>query len=177
MPFSRFSTVVPVMQIVCRLEPKSVFDVGCGNGRYGLFFRELLDQVKGNYHKLTWEARIDGCEAFSSYITPIHNFCYNKVYLQDFTQLLDDLENYDLIFMGDVIEHFNKELGVETLSKALKKCKYLLLVTPGFDFKQTEAFGNIREAHRSFWTKEEFEPNEYFWTDGDSIVVLLKGGL
>lgn len=68
--------------------------------------------------------------------------------------------SYDLIYMGDALEHFPKERGWEMLDKlALHATGYLLLAVPlGEEWEQGEVFGNPHEAHLSVWTFDEFAP-------------------
>jgi len=163
--------------MVEKIDPKSILDVGAGTGRYGLMFRELMDIRHGRYHKPMWVTQINACEAFTSYITPVHYFVYDQVFIQDFTELLNEMKDYDLIFMGAIIEHFEKDTGKQVLKRALKKCRHLIISTPSFEMEQPAVFGNPLEEHKGFWTEEDFKPYEDIWQDETHIVVLLKGEL
>lgn len=65
---------------------------------------------------------------------------------------------YDLIIVGDVLEHFEKERGIWLLEACLKQCRSLLLNVPiGPDWPQGAEYGNEYETHRSVWTEEELD--------------------
>jgi hypothetical protein len=73
------------------------------------------------------------------------------------TDVIDKLGRYDLIFIGDVIEHFTKDRGVELLKTLLSHAnKAVVLTTPATEVEQGAAYGNELETHRSLWTEEDF---------------------
>lgn len=162
-----------------KVNPGSILDVGAGTGRYGLLFRELMDMRWERYHKPQWECRIDTVEIFSSYITPVHIFIYDNVYCKDYVNFVDEMENYDIVFMGATLEHFDKKLGKEIIKKTLKKCKHLIITTPSFKMIQPPVYGNRYEEHKSFWSRGDFTKYtiEDYKQDEMHIMTMLKGEL
>jgi hypothetical protein len=70
---------------------------------------------------------------------------------------IDKLDRYDLIFLGDVIEHFPKEEGRRLLRKCLAHSDRMVLVTtPNYFNPQGAEYGNERETHHCLWTGEDF---------------------
>ena len=106
------------------------------------------------YDKFT--RRIDAVEAFEEYITPVHKFVYNKVYVEDVFNIIDNLElNYDLVLLIDVLEHFDKEKGALLVRKILTGNGGIIISTPKKFINQINAFANEYEMHRSQWEQAE----------------------
>ena len=53
---------------------------------------------------------IDGIEACPEYITPHHKLIYNNIYIGDALNIIHTIkQNYDLILLIDIFEHFSYE--------------------------------------------------------------------
>ena len=90
--------------------PSSLLDIGLGNGKIGFLARDLLDTILGQrYKKEEWEIRIDGVEVFPDYIQEFQKAIYDNIIIGDAFDVIDPLGSYDLIFLGDVLEHFEKK--------------------------------------------------------------------
>jgi SAM-dependent methyltransferase len=141
------------------LGPKSVLDIGIGYGRWGILSREFLDISGARYFRDLWRTRIDGIEIFPKYIESYHSFFYNNIYIGDAFQVIDQLEfSYDLIILGDVLEHFEKPKALEFLNKCMLTGKAVLLIIPiGTNWEQGQAYGNEFETHLSFWEESELD--------------------
>jgi hypothetical protein len=149
------------IELVKKLNPKSILDVGVGFGRWGILFREYLELWNDNLptgDSIKWKRIIDGIEIYKPYLKPYHNYFYNKIYVMDAFDFLISTENkYDLINCGDVIEHFDKDKGICFIETALVKAKYVLINIPlGNDWQQGALHGNEFEVHRSVWGKKDF---------------------
>ncbi len=149
MPSSDPITIPKVLKLVEILQPKSILDVGCGNGQYGFLFRQKLDWDWGRLDKETWEVQIDGVEVEPRYISPIHEYVYNGIFLRDWLEHIE-FGYYDLIFMGDVLEHFEEGNWQRALMKARKYSKVTIVVSPNWDgsISQEAWEGNEYEKHR-----------------------------
>src|SRR5262245_47014859 len=126
MPSSRPNTIPTVIHLLRQLKPQSILDVGVGFGKWGHLFREYTDILEAEheparYRRKNWRVRIDGIEGHAAYLTPMHRFLYNRIHVGDAAHLLPKLSSYDLIFLGDVIEHFDKATGQVLLEVALAK--------------------------------------------------------
>jgi hypothetical protein len=184
MPSSRPSIIPSVIHWVLQLRPQSILDVGMGFGKWGHLFREYTDIVQAahdtaRYQRANWKVRIDGIEGHAAYLTEMHRYLYNNVYAGDAAQILPTLPSYDLIFFGDIIEHFTKEDGLQLLRTAIAKSNQaVILSTPKFDTAQGACFDNELERHRSVWSAGDFQsfPGAIVKTiDGDMLVaVILK---
>lgn len=173
---------IPIIASVARqLRPASVLDVGVGFGKYGCLFREYLDiwEAKSvdEYPKSRWRTRIDGIDATREYITPLHRFIYDEIYVGDVLSIIDTLGQYDVIVMGDVLEHFEKNVGNDLLNKLYEHTgRCLLLTFPPNCAIEHDVLGNPYEAHRSNWTRADFrrfDQVEYKLVEGYTALVAL----
>jgi hypothetical protein len=187
MPGSRPNAIPAVIHILRQLRPQSILDVGVGFGKWGHLFREYTDinaaeNDPPRYHKAHWQVRIDGIEGHPGYLTDMHRFLYDEIHVGDACQVLPALPEYDLVFMGDIIEHLDKGDGRRLLEMALAKARQAVLVsTPKYETHQSELCGNELERHRSLWSAADFKkfPGATVRTiDGDTLLaLLLKAGM
>lgn len=161
MPTSTFSHIPTFCVFLQKTKPESFLDIGLGNGKMGFIARDLLDVMLGErYRKEDREVRIDGIEIFPDYIQDHQKAIYDNIYIGNALDVIDNLPYYDLIYIGDVLEHFTKEQGWEMLDKcAAHSKKHIILSVPlGENWKQPEIYDNPHEEHKSFWSFEELEP-------------------
>jgi hypothetical protein len=161
MPQSDPFTMPWVIYLVNQLKPKSTLDIGVGNGTYGFLIRQHFDIASGRINKEQWQLRIDGIEVFEGYKNPIWDYYYDKVTIGDALQIVGEIGHYDLVFLGDVIEHFTKEDGLRLIDKLFEKTDVIIISTPFFDYPQGPLYGNIHETHLSYWGIEDFK--QYFF--------------
>lgn len=176
LPSSQYYHISKILELIIAIDPSSVLDVGTGFGKYGVLCREYLELWDGRQEYSNFRRRIDGVEAFSQYITPLHNYVYDHLYVEDILKLVDKLDfNYDLVLLIDVLEHFSKNEGKLLLDKLLSKSIGILISTPKDPSHQKNAFGNTYEIHKSRWTKEElsrliFRNNDEILDIGSKVV-------
>ncbi|MBI4717002.1 MAG: class I SAM-dependent methyltransferase [Planctomycetes bacterium] len=153
---------LPIMASVARqLRPASVLDVGVGFGKYGFLFREYTDiwnlEHVGRYGREHWRTRIEGVEATPEYITPLHRYVYDEIHLGDVREVVPRLGTYDVIVMGDVLEHFTRADGDALLDALYARARQCLLLTFPIDCAPNAGvLGNPYEAHRSAWNRKSF---------------------
>jgi len=183
MPSSRPNIIPTVIHLLRQLKPQSILDVGVGFGKWGHLFREYTDILEAEhkparYQRKSWRVRIDGIEGHRAYLTPMHRFLYNRIHVGDAAKLLPKLPRYDLIFLGDIIEHFDKAAGLELLSEAFVKAgKAVIVSTPKFETEQEDLCGNELERHRSLWSAKDFQklPGASVKTiDGATLLAVLR---
>ena len=156
MPTSDFSTIPEVLRRVIRADPKSILDIGVGFGKWGMLFREYLELYghsdENRISPDAWERRIDGVEIFPKYIGPWQESIYDSIFMVDIRNF-DRIGDYDLVFMGDVIEHLPREDGVALLSRIKTR---VIVVTTEDTPARPPIFGNSHEAHISSWSRQDF---------------------
>jgi hypothetical protein len=182
MPSSRPNTIPVVIHLLRQIRPRSILDVGVGFGKWGHLFREYTDineaeRDPARYERAHWQVRIDGIEGHAPYLTEMHRFLYNGIHVGDAREILPRLPVYDLVFLGDIIEHFDKPAGTELLNHALAHAgKAVVVSTPKFETEQDELCDNELERHRSLWSARDFRrwPGAQVQTvDGDTLIAIL----
>ncbi len=110
----------------------TILDVGCGQGDYA----DMLTDYFGKF---------DAVEIFEPYIEQFNlKERYNNVYN---VNILDfDFEHYDIIIMGDILEHLSREDAVTLIDKLKDKCNELMIVVPYY-LPQDTVNDNIYERH------------------------------
>lgn len=160
MPIGCGAAISTVTDKVEELKPESILDIGCGFGSYGVLFRQYLDIMQERYGKEEWQTIIDAVEIWPGYLTPVHSHVYDDIIIADIRDLAASNPTgrfYDLIFLGDVIEHMPKEEGVFLLDQLKLCCKYLVIVTPASFCNSVKSYrGNTSEEHLSLWKVEDF---------------------
>lgn len=125
-----------------------VLDVGAGAGVWA----DLLSNAGVRRQNR------DAVEIFEPYIERFGlTEKYGKIYLGDFMDLAIPCDHYNVVIMGDVLEHFKMEDALVVWEKARRIAGnggIVLLSTPIIDFPQGEEEGNIHEAHLSAFDME-----------------------
>ncbi len=150
-----------IAEYLSATRPSSLLDVGLGNGTLGFLARDLLDVMLGKrYRKEDWRAKIDGIEIFPDYVQDHQKAIYDEIYIGDAFEVIDSLGTYDMIMLGDVLEHFEKQKAWQFLDKcAAHANEHLVIGIPlGANWIQPSIYGNPHEEHRSFWQPEDFYP-------------------
>ncbi|MEO8513950.1 MAG: class I SAM-dependent methyltransferase [Ignavibacteria bacterium] len=151
------------IELIRKLDPITILDVGVGFGRWGILFREFLEIWDNGRYNGKWQRVIDGVEIFPDYIKDYHKYFYDEIYL---INAIDYLRNthkvYELINFGDVIEHLTKEEGKELIELALTKGRSVLINIPiGKHWAQEGTPENPYEEHKSIWYNNDFTQYKY----------------
>jgi hypothetical protein len=162
--------------------PSSILDIGLGNGKLGFISRDCLDVMIGQRHRREdWKIQIDGIEIFPDYIQEHQKAIYDDIHIGDAFEVIDRLGDYDMIILGDVLEHFEKSVAHQFLDKCIShSTKHLIICIPlGEKWKQPVIYGNSHEKHLSLWHWEEFKPyvcaHEFFeYAMGRYGIFLIK---
>jgi uncharacterized ubiquitin-like protein YukD len=146
------------IELVRKLNPASILDIGVGFGRWGILFREFLEVWNHGIYNGDWKLRIDGVEIFKDYIKDYHKYFYSNIYVTDALKFVKESNfKYDLINCGDIIEHFSKGDGKELIELCLNKGKYVLINIPiGNNWEQPPHPENPYEEHKSIWEMSDF---------------------
>jgi len=175
MPSSNPFAISKILREVLDLRPKSILDIGPGFGKWGVLFREFLDVWNWNVFPPEWKVRIDCIEAYPKYVSPLHEYVYNKVIVQDVRTISwADFPPYELICLFDVIEHMDKLEGYDLLHVLVQKAiKAVFVSTPlpeDFSPSPHGRWEDDFEGHKEAWSPLEFVEN--FGAE----IVMCDGG-
>jgi hypothetical protein len=99
----------------------------------------------GKYKKLLSEYTMDACEIWQPYVEQENlKEVYREVFVSDIYNL--EFNWYDVIIMGDVLEHIEEERAVNLISALKGKCDELIVVVP-YQYPQGEVDHNKYEIH------------------------------
>ena len=157
---SNWQNISYCVGVLRRLKPASVLDVGTGFGRWGVLCREFLDVWEGREARSLWQTRIEGIEAFPGCLTPLHGYVYDRLHVGDAVEVLPALGVYDVVYLGDVVEHQAKSRAWDLLDEAVRHARQAAIVTIpiGDNWPQEMGWdGNTYHAHRSVWEPEDFD--------------------
>lgn len=111
-----------------------ILDIGAGIGTYS----DLLKEHGYN--------NIDAVEAFEPYVSQYRlSKKYNNVFIGDVTKLPIDFSSYDLIILGDVLEHIEIESAINLIGR-ISETQSIIAVP--FESSQDSHFGNDYEIHQ-----------------------------
>jgi len=164
------------MDLIIKINPNKILDVGTGFGKYGVLCREFLELWNGKQEYHNFLRTIDGIEIFLDYITPLHHFIYDNIFVGNALDLVEKIDKmYDLVLLIDVLEHFNKNSGRLLINRLLKTSKGILISVPKIIGNQKDSFNNIYETHRAQWSKKELTDLGYstFIYDEFSYVLYI----
>ena len=178
MPTSDTNQVPRILKLIAECQPESVLDVGVGWGRYGALLRLGLEHGYADIsNRSNWRVRIDGIEVFSEYIGDIQQAVYDEIHIGTVQELIGKLGNYDVILLGDVIEHLEKDEGVRLLNELLNKARRRVVVaTPNGRYDQGALFDNQFEQHRSVWSPADFTLFKSYeiYANRKSLIAVLS---
>ena len=166
-----------VIEMLKKLSPSRVVDMGCGSGEYGEMIAGCLE-----------DCTVIGVEIYEPYLRAFPNLkkYYSKVILGDIRDEIHENDIYgDLIIFGDVLEHLPKEDVHPLLREAVKKFGYIMITSPIGFTRQTRpkvgddiSFKNIYERHLCGLTREDFtEYNVIEYDEFGIFVMLIKGAI
>lgn len=162
MPFSNAEQISPILTEIARLNPRSILDVGCGLGLYGMLCRIHLDLYHDPefYRKLDgsqpWITRIDGIEGCENYIPFIPHWAYDHIHTGNALDVVPALADgqYDLILILAMIEHLDRDDGIQLITQLKRVGRAIILSVPK-NWQEQRIEGYPLETHRSHWTEQD----------------------
>lgn len=123
----------------------SILDVGAGSGTYYELIRNHGVRVN----------KMDAIEVWKPYIEESNLLSkYDRVFQVD-ARVHDDYD-YDLVILGDVLEHMTKDDAIALWSKVSGKAKHAIISIPIIHYPQGHLNGNPYEEHvKDDWTVAE----------------------
>lgn len=127
-----------------------MLDIGAGSGTYSdLYSANHLKRPKFKWDAVEiWEPYVDKFKLHDK---------YDNVYQMDaLSYLKTATTKYDVVFMGDVIEHMTKEEAVLMVELAQNMASLIIISVPIIHYPQGEYEGNPYEAHvKDDWSTDE----------------------
>jgi SAM-dependent methyltransferase len=146
MPTGNLLVAARQVEIAASLDPvpQLILDVGCGYGKYGVLLREYIDGLP----------EVHGVEMWEQYVAPFRlRGIYDQLSVGNALAIPAlVLDQYDLINMGDVIEHMDKDAALEFLAR----CRGRVLINTPVDFFHNGDGLPPTEDHVSHWTEQDF---------------------
>jgi SAM-dependent methyltransferase len=133
-----------VQQKIIELRPQTVLDVGAGQGTYLDLIREGLGAGVIVNAVEVWQPYIDQFNLLNR---------YDKLFAID----VRDMTNfeYDLVILGDILEHMSESDAINLWYKISKQAKYAIISIPIIHYHQDAINGNPYEVHvEEDWTVE-----------------------
>lgn len=167
MPYSSFIFDKSIEEVVKLLKPKSFLDIGAGAGKYG----ELVKKINPSVETVALEIEKDYIKKFDL------GSIYKKVWNISATDLINPKYyglSFDVVMIGDIIEHLKKSDGIDLLNFLIYRCRWIIVEFP-YRYLQNSVDGYQSEAHISAWTKDDFssfEATKLSEKDTQRLVVL-----
>jgi len=166
------------------IEFSSLLDVGAGFGKWGVLIREYADFPKARAPKdllrENWRLRIDAIEVFPQFVSEIHRYIYDQIYIGEVQTMLETLGRYDVILMVAVLPHFPEDIGVSVLERLYEHANKALIITiPTIEWPQQDIFENPHEVHYDVkWWLKDFSFAQHVEAkdlpQGERILVLSR---
>lgn len=131
-------------QKIIELKPTTVLDVGAGQGTYLNLIRDGLGAG----------VIVNAVEVWQPYIDQFNlENRYDKLFAMDVREMTNF--KYDLVILGDILEHMSESDAVALWSKISKEAKHAMISIPIVHYHQDAINGNPYEVHvEEDWTVE-----------------------
>lgn len=123
-----------------------ILDVGPYDGRWA-------DRLRACF------SNIDAVEAFEPYVEHFNlRPKYNNIFISDIMNF--EFDYYDVIIMGDILEHLTVEQSRELIDRIYNKCQQLIIIVP-YEYPQDEYDNNEYQIHRQEDLTDEIFKQRY----------------
>jgi SAM-dependent methyltransferase len=143
MPYSSNTFDNVLSDHIYRLSPEKVLDVGSGSGKNGTIVKKINPNII-----------LEGIEPTEKYIEEYNlNSLYNKIYHKDIQKFSkeDSKNRYDVVIIGDVLEHLFRTEVIDYLDYFLYRTKWLIAIWPT-NLPQDDSEENHYEIHKNNFT-------------------------
>jgi len=174
MPGSRGDLDHVFTGLLTAAKPTKLLDCGAGRGKYGMLARDLVPDCSrfaievdreyicqyglGNLYRTVWAVDLADVRAVQAALGG---------------------REFDLVVMGDVLEHLPKSAGVDLIHFMAYRCKWLFAVWPIGWVQRVD--GKPFEEHLSAWGFQDFGAfaTQTFATRGKrrQLAVIMEGML
>ena len=170
MPYSSSAFDHWVRGLVGLLQPATVLDIGPGAGKYGKMVREVAAAEAFMCHTKAIEIDDSYVETFQL------RDIYDEIVVDDALNLISTPQcRFDLVIIGDCIEHMRKSAGLDLLNFLIYRSGYICLVYPD-QFVQDDWEGHAAEAHISTWSLADFSGWDVLHHSWEGMHMFLING-
>jgi len=147
------------MSSVPNVKPRAILDCGCGTGKWGSILRCHRTEMR--------EVYIVGVDVFLPNVEYSKKYgAYDDLILADAKMLPFKNNCFDLILACEIIEHMEKEQGMNFVDELERICSgRIIITTPNMHFHNPIEYENQQknkwEFHRSKWTVKDFQSKGY----------------
>lgn len=154
-----------------------ILDAGPGFGKYGLLIREQYLSLKAEAGEIvpSDDLVIDCAEITEFFLNrPSLGNIYNQVIRKDiWSWTPEDLGEYELIILSDVVEHWPKATVLSWLAKCPTK---VLISTPIKTYMFDEHFYGDPHTHITQWSLKDFDDFKYKnYSNNFSYIIVVEG--
>ncbi len=171
MPYSSPIFDEKVEEVLKFLRPRNLLDIGAGAGKYG----EIVKKFDKGIKTVALEIEKDYIKKFElkKIYDEVWNIPANELMKPNYYE-----KEFDVILMGDVIEHMKKSEGIDLINFLIYRSKWIIIKFP-HKYLQNSVEGYNSEAHISVWSDKDFENFERtkLYKDSDIHMIILKGYL
>jgi ribosomal protein RSM22 (predicted rRNA methylase) len=163
MPSSTYLVLNEAVKHILKINPRSVLDVGIGFGKYGFLVREYIECWQDRVLPEQWAVELEGVEIFKPYTEIPHNqSIYDKIHVGNASDVcfnLFDIKSYDLIICMDVIEHMDKDNGMNLAESMIENCTKgcIINVPTGNWLNNKVVANNPAEEHQAIWETKDLQ--------------------
>jgi hypothetical protein len=141
--------------VIRLIEPKTALDIGPGQGKYAY----MLDRAAPQCQRHALEISAEYATAYKL------DTLYHKVSIGDAAELVNDPSArnalYDLVIIGDCIEHLPKSKGLDLINFLTYRCAYLVMIVPEFSYYDTQNMEHT-ESHIAVWSEHDLGWHDRF---------------
>jgi len=149
---------------------KKILDIGAGAGAYGEIANKVCRDVQQWVPNIKNEFIIRAVEVYKPFIAQYKLLDkYTSVISQDIREYVKDLDDFDLIILGDVLEHLTKDDAIDLFFKLKSKTKFIWLSIPVRPFYPWQV-GYDQGSHE--WEVNKYEEHLYYWKYDELITEL-----
>jgi 2-polyprenyl-3-methyl-5-hydroxy-6-metoxy-1,4-benzoquinol methylase len=143
MPRSLIDGKAWISHEIARLRPATLLDVGPGQGTYSDLLRRVTPGA-------SWSC----VEIFEPYVEMFElRRKYDVVHVADIRSFPWP-NQYDVVILGDVLEHFTLADALQVWANARAHARYVVLSIPIVEYPQGAHYDNVHETHLHVWSHE-----------------------
>lgn len=155
-----------IAHLVSVISPATVLDVGAGAGKYA----DIIRSTGVTTHITAVEIGEDSISRHGL------NEKYDDIIRETSDKIIEKypMARFDLVILGDVIEHLKKSDGIDFLNWLNYRAKYIVIVVPESMVMNRDPW---YEGHNSVWTDRDFLWHDNWCSDNieQAQLFILRG--